>query len=114
MNTYRVYLIGVANPEAPTVESLYVQSEKYNTAWPLARAILAGKEDAKGKSLFVDAGCTKPWKAPKEGVDHLSVAKLLDCTPRNRKLDKATLADILADASLSEADKLKKITALSA
>lgn len=112
MNTYRVYLIGVANPEAPTVEQVFIQAEKYGIAWTGSRAILASKEEAKGKSLFLDAGCTKPWKAPKEGVDHLAVAKVLDCTPRNRKLDKATLADILADASLSEADKLMKIAAL--
>lgn len=114
MNTYRVYLLNTADVAAPTVEQVFVQSEKYNTAWPLARAILAGKEDAKGKSLFVDAECKTAWKAPKAGVDHLTVAKLLDCTPRNKKLDKATLADILADASLTEAEKLTKIQALSA
>lgn len=113
MNTYRIYLIGTANPEAPTVEQVFLQAEKYGIAWTTSRAILAAKEDAKGKSLFLDAGCTKAWKAPKEGVDHLTVAKVLDCTPRNKKLDKATLADILADTSLSDADRIAKITALS-
>lgn len=112
MNTYRVYIIDVAQPEAPAVLMKFVQSEKYNTAWPLARAILGGKEEAKEKFLYDDAECKKAWK-PKS-TDSLTVAKLLDCTPRNRKLDKATLADILADSSLSEADKLKKITALNA
>lgn len=112
MNTYRVYLIDVAQPEAPQVLMKFVQSEKYNTAWPLARAVLAGKEDAKGKFLYDDAECKKAWK-PKS-TDSLTVAKLLDCTPRNKKLDKATLADILADTTLTEADKLAKITALSA
>lgn len=111
MNTYRVYLIDVANPEAPTVEMKFIQAPKYGIAWTASRAILAGKEEAKGSFLYDDAECKKASKF--KSTDSLTVAKVLDCTPRNKKLDKATLADILADTSLNDGERLAKIKALS-
>ena len=112
MNTYRIYILSTAAVESPTVEMVYVQATKYGDAWTGARAILAKKEEAKDRNFFSDAGCTKKWALPKV-TDDLTVVKALDCTPRNKKLDKATLADILADTTLSAEDRLAKITALS-
>lgn len=112
MNTYRIILLDTGNLDALKTETVFIQATKYQDAWQASRAILAGDEKAKDRKLFVDAGCTKAWKRP-TNVNDLSVVKVFDCTPRNKKLDKATLADILADASLNDAERIKKIAELS-
>lgn len=111
MNTYRVFLLNTADVEAPVVETVFFQATKYQDAWSGARAVLAGKTEAEDRKFFTDQPATKAWKAPKD-VSELTVVKILDCTVRNKKLDKATLADILADESLSQEEKLVKISAL--
>lgn len=110
MNTYRIYLLDTTNVESPTVSIAYFQATKYNDAWTGSRAVVAKKEEAAGRHLFQDPGCTETISLG--STDNLTVAKILDCTPRNKKLDKATLADILADSSLSQKAKLEKIAAL--
>jgi hypothetical protein len=110
MNTYRVYLLDTTVVDKPAVSMAYFQATKYNDAWSGSRAVLAGKSEAEGRHLFEDASCTKALQL--DSVENLTVAKILDCTPRNKKLDKATLADILADPKLSQKAKLEKIAAL--
>lgn len=111
MNTYRVIILNTANLDDLKTETVFFQASKYNDAWTGSRAVLAGKEEVADRHFFIDADNKKAWKRPKDTND-LTVVKIFDCTPRNKKLDKATLADILADTNLTQEQKLEKISAL--
>lgn len=109
MNTYRVYVLNTAIALAPTVTIAYVRGEKYGDAWKSCNAILNG-EAPKDVKLFTDAECTVDAKLG--SGSHLKTAKVEDIKPRNAKFDKAKLAEIMGDAKMTPAAKLKAIEAL--
>lgn len=111
MNTYRTILLNTADLNNLKTETVFFQATKYNDAWTGSRAVLAGKEEVKDRKFFTDESCKTVWKRPKD-TNNLTVVKIFDCTVRNKKLDKASLAEILADVSLTQEQKLEKISAL--
>lgn len=107
MNTYRVYALNTTNATQPTVHVLYIQADKYGPAWQGARAALNGKD--KAPTLFDDPQATTKSKIGHG--DHLTVAKIDDIRPRNVKLDKAKLQEIINDPKASADDKLAALKA---
>jgi len=106
MNTYRVYVLSTTNPLAPLVAIAYVQGEKYRDAWMNARGALNGK--VKNAKLFNEPEAKTEVKFEPDSV----VAKIDDIRPRNVKLDKAKLQEILKDPKASAEDKLAAMTAM--
>lgn len=108
MNTYRVYVLDTTLAEKPVIHVNYIQADKYGPAWQGARAALNGKE--KAPSLFNDPAATV--KSKLGHGDQLTVAKIDDIRPRNVKLDKAKLNEILADPKATAEDKLAAMKAM--
>lgn len=108
MNTYRVFVLDASNVEAPKALVAFVRGEKYADAWKNARGALARKE---GKSfvLHADAEGKGPAKIFVQGA---TVARIDDIRPRNVKLDKAKLQEILASKSSTPEEKLAAMQAM--
>lgn len=110
MNTYRVYVLDTREPLAPNVSIAYVRGEKYGDAWKASNAILNG-EAAKDVRLFSDPECKVHASAIGTGAAW-KTAKVEDMKPRNTKLDKAKLTEILNDPKATNQAKLAAIQAL--
>lgn len=118
MSTYRVYVLDTTKPLEPITHVAYVSEDKYDGAWKSARAILSGskpgevqaKTGHKVSGLFGDDSLKTPINF-KVG-DHTTVAAIMDIKPRNTKLDKVKIQEMLADKATSDADKVKLLAQL--
>lgn len=107
-NTYRVYVLDTTVAEAPKVHVTFIQAPIYKDAWQGARHALSG--GAKAKPLFSDKECKV--KSPLAPNAEYNVAKIDDIRPRNVKLDKAALQELLADPKATAEEKLAAMTKL--
>lgn len=112
MNTYRVYVLDTTAELAPVVHICYVRTEKYSGqggAWDVAGAIVRRDDKAKNLNLYADKECKEEYG---DWSGDVKVVKIVDIKPRNVKLDKQALQDLIADPDVSDEDKLKALAGL--
>jgi len=107
MNTYRVFVLDASNVEAPKALVAFVRGEKYADAWKNARGALARKE---GKSFVLHTDAE--GKTVAKFAEGATVARIDDIRPRNVKLDKSKLQEILASKSSTPEEKLAAMQAM--
>lgn len=112
MNTYRGYVLdtSASEPENARLHVVYVRADKYGGqggAWQLINASLNGEAGA--ITLFSDSECKVDAKLGHGR--HLKCAKLEDIKPRNVKVDKAKIAEILGNAKLTPTEMVAQIKA---
>lgn len=112
MNTYRVYVLDTTAALAPVVHIAYVRTDKYSGqggAWDIAGAIVRRDEKAKKLNLYADPGCTEEYG---DWAGDVKVVKIVDIRPRNVKLDKKALQELIADPNTPDDEKLKALADL--
>lgn len=98
MSTYRVYVLNTTNAVKPTVEVAYISADKYGPAWGAARSLLNDgkphKDSPAIKQMFAEPELKTAIPAAWKG-DNFTVAKIVDIKPRNVKVDKAKLQELV-------------------
>lgn len=108
MRTYRAYILNTVKPLEPEVTIVYLQAEKYGPAWQGTRATLNAEKN--GCKLFLDADCK--GEQFKQTGDDVTVVKIVDMKPRNVKLDKQALQDLINDPNASAEAKIEAMQAM--
>lgn len=108
MNTYRVYLLSTGNPLEPVATVCYIRAEKYGPAWQISRGVARGDEKYAKQALYTDPDCTQKLRVPAESV----VAKIDDIRPRNVKLDKKALQELVNNPETPAEEKVEALRQL--
>lgn len=109
MNKYRVYIMNTSDVAAPVAYVAFLTAPTYRDAWQIARGVLRGDTDYAKHSFTEDAEGKIPVKFPSNGSN---VAQIHDAKPRNVKLDKAALAEMLQSGGEDASETLAKMAAM--
>jgi hypothetical protein len=109
MNKYRVYIMNTSDVMAPVAYGAFLTAPTYRDAWQIARGVLRGDAKYAKHTFTEDAEGNEPVKFPS---DASNIAQIHDAKPRNVKLDKAALAEMLQSGGDDASETLAKMAAM--